>query len=612
MRDDLLFYYERELAYLRRMGAEFAQKYPKIASRLQLEESKCDDPHVERLLEGFAFLAARVHLKLDDDFSEVSEALLNIIYPHYVRPIPAAALVEFELDPEQGKLTGGLHIPRGSELLSRPVGGDRCKFRTCYDTTVWPLSVTAANWRTPDQLQPAIKAPDAVAAIRLELECLPDLSFADLELDTLRLHLNGENALVSTVYELLVNNCARILVRDPARPRRQPLEFPASALAPVGFGEDEGMLPYPRRSFVGYRLLQEYFAFPQKFMFLDLSVFDALRADGYGSTAEVILLVAPFERGERREMLETGVNARVFRPGCAPVVNLFELVSDPVLLAQQTYESPIITDARRRGSIGIFSVDKVVGVVPGSDEPPRFEPFYSYRHGGDGGGDRVFWYARRRPSASRTGDMADVMLSFVDLSGQSARPDLDCVTCSLTCHNGDLPARLPFGDEAGDWEMQGGGGLRRIVTLVKPTAAIQPPLGKAQLWRLISQLSLNYLSLVEGGTDALRELLRLYNFSDSAAAEKQIQGITGLASSPCYSRIESAHGLTFARGHRVDIEFDEEHFTGGGVFLFASVMERFLGLYASLNSFSILGARTRQRKEPLAEWPPRAGWKALL
>src|SRR5687768_15676681 len=169
MRDELLHYYERELTFLRRMGAEFAQRYPKVAGRLQLEPTKCEDPHVERLLEGVAFLAARVHLKLDDDFPEISEALLDVVYPHYVRPIPSMSLVEFQLDPEQGKLTTGLRIPRDTVLYSRPVGGKPCRFRTCQDTTLWPVTVAAAQWTSPERLKPGVRAPDAVAALRIEL-----------------------------------------------------------------------------------------------------------------------------------------------------------------------------------------------------------------------------------------------------------------------------------------------------------------------------------------------------------------------------------------------------------------------------------------------------------
>src|SRR5437016_52161 len=214
MRDDLLFYYEQELAYLRRMGAAFAEKYPKVASRLVLEPTKCEDPHVERLLEGFAFLAARVHLKLEDDFPEISDALLSIVYPHYLRPIPSMSIVEFDLDPEQGKVTTGLPIPRDTVVYSHATGGAQCKFRTCYDTTLWPVTVTGAQWRSPDQLQPPVTGPTAVGALRLELECLPDVTFAKLELNTLRLHLNGESTLISTLYEVLCNNCVEIQIRD--------------------------------------------------------------------------------------------------------------------------------------------------------------------------------------------------------------------------------------------------------------------------------------------------------------------------------------------------------------------------------------------------------------
>src|SRR5262249_19190833 len=176
------------------MGAQFAEKYPKVASRLALEPDKCEDPHVERLLEGFAFLAARVHLKIDDEFPEVTEALLGVVYPHFIRPIPSMSIVEFQMDPEQGKLTTGFKIEPGTVLYSRPVGGVPCKFRTAYETTLWPINVVAAEWTTPSRL--GIRAPGSVAAIRIELECAPDVKFPQLQLSQLRFHLNGESRLV--------------------------------------------------------------------------------------------------------------------------------------------------------------------------------------------------------------------------------------------------------------------------------------------------------------------------------------------------------------------------------------------------------------------------------
>lgn len=611
MRDDLLQYYERELTYLRRMGAEFAERYPKVAGRLLLEPTKCEDPHVERLLEGVAFLAARVHHKLDDDFPELSESLLGVAYPQFVRPIPSMSVVQIQLDPEQGKLMTGFRVPRGSMLYSRPVDGVPCKFQSCYDTTVWPATVGGARWTSPDRLQPAVRASDAAAVLRLELRCLPDVTFRKLELTSLRLHLNGESNLVSTLYELLCNNCVRILVREPGRAART-LTLPGSAIRPVGFADEEGMLPYPRRSLIAYRLLQEYFTFPAKFLFLDLDIFDAVRAAGFGDAAEVLFLISPFERGERRQVLETDIDERTLRLGCTPIVNLFPQASEPVLLSDRRTEHLVVADARRRATTQIFSIDEVSGVTAESGRTVRFEPLYAHRHRTDRSSAQVYWHATRRPSGWRTDGATDMHLSLVDRSGGAAHPDLDAVTAKLTCFNGDLPSRLPFGNEAGDFELQGGGPIRDIVALLKPTPVVHPPLGRPQLWRLISQLSLNHLSLVGEGPDALQEILRLHNFADSMPAERQIQGILGVRSEPCFARVATDQGLTFARGRRVELELDEEQFTGGGAYLFSSVLEHFLGLYASLNSFSILRAHTRQRREPLREWAPRSGWKPLL
>ena len=609
MRDDLLLYYERELTYLRQMGAEFAGKYPKIASRLVLEPDKCEDPHVERMLEAFAFLAARVHLKVDDEFPEITEALLSILYPHYLRPIPAMSVVEMDVDPEQVKPETGLKVERGSVLYSRPVGGVPCKFRTCYDVTFWPLDVVEADWKSPDRL--GVKSSESVAAVRLLLKCQGDLTFAKLSLRSLRFYLNGESNLIHTLYEILSNNCVQIIVRDPSpKSKQRPVALPGASLRPVGFGRDEGMLPYSRRSFVAYRLLQEYFCFPQKFFFMDLDGFDQVAAAGFGGAAEVIFLISPFERSERRQNLELGVSARTFRLGCTPVVNLFSQTAEPILLEHTRYEYPVIPDVSRRGAMEIFSIDDVVSLNPQTQETVRYEPFYSYRHGAPKDKKQAFWHAVRRQSAR--GDASEMFVSLVELSGRPVKPGADALTVRTTCTNRDLPARLPFGNEQGDFELEGAAPVRRVVALIKPTDTLRAPVGGDSLWRLISQLSLNYLSLVEDGREALQEILRLYNFTRSTYSERQIEGLLSVASRRHFARVVSEDGVAFARGTRVEMEFDEEHFVGSGVYLFAAVLECFLGLYVSMNSFSRLEVRTRQRKEILKLWPPRAGQKILL
>jgi type VI secretion system protein ImpG len=612
VRDELLFHYSQELTYLRYLGAEFANKYPKVASRLLLEAGKCEDPHVERLLEGFAFLAARIYTKIDDEFPEVVESLLSVLYPYYLRPIPSASVVQFHLDPEQGKLMTGLPIPRASLLYSAPVAGTPCKFQTCYDTTLWPLEVKSADWRSADRIQPPAPVSSAAAVIRVELNCFPDVRFSQLDLKTLRFFLQGDGTVVNGLIELLCNNCIQIVARDLAAPAKKTVVFAPGSLRQVGFKADEGLFPFPRRSFWGYRLLQEYFSFPEKFCFLDLSGFEKLAAADFGDKIELLFFLSDFERNDRRQSLELGVSKNTFRLGCAPVVNLFEQVAEPILMEQKRFEYRIVADARREEALDIFSIDDVVGVMSGSTETVAYEPFFSHRHSGSGGPTQTFWHSTRKLSGWRTNKASDVYITFVDLSGSKKTPDKDTVTLRLTCSNGELPSRLPFGNGDGDFQLGIGGPVTRIVALTKPTDALQPPSQHGLLWHLVSKLSLNYLSLVSEGVDAFREILRLHNFTGSLSAEKQIDGILSLRSEPHFARLTSSHGVTFARGTRVEIELDEEQFAGTGAYTFAAVMDVFLGLYTSMNSFSQLVVRTRQRKRVLKQWPPRSGQKILM
>jgi len=612
VRDELLLYYERELSFLRQMSAEFAAKYPKIASRLVLEPEKCEDPHVERILEAFAFLAARVHLKIDDEFPEITESLLGILYPHYLRPIPSMTVTQFHPDSSQVAPDSGMKLERGSVLNSRPVQGLPCKFQTCYDVTFWSLEVADASWTTPDRLKPAVKFADAAAAVRLELRATGDAPLSKMAFESLRFYLSGESNLVHSLYELLANNCVQIVVRDPTpKSKVPPVYLPGDSLAPVGFGEDEGMLPYPRRSFVGYRLLQEYFCFPQKFFFVDLNGLDEVTRAGFDKVAEVILLISPFERTDRRQMLELGVSASTFRLGCAPLVNLFAKTAEPILLDHTRYEYQVVPDVSHRKGMEVFEVTEVSNVNPQTQEVLKFEPLYSYRHGMTRS-QPAFWRAARRPSGYRDDEGTEMYLSLVDLSARPVRPNVDALMVKTICSNRDLPAHLPFGNEAGDFELEGALPLQRIVALIKPTDTLRPPLAKDSQWRLISQLSLNYLSLVENGREALQEILRLYNFTNSTYSEKHIAGLVSVAGRRHFARVVSEDGMAFARGTKVDMEFDEEQFVGSGVYLFAAVLECFLGLYVSMNSFSQLRVRTRQRKEILKQWPPRAGRKILL
>jgi len=610
LRDDLLFYYERELTFLRHTGAEFAQRYPKVASRLQLEAGKCDDPHVERLLEAFAFLAARVHLKIDDEFPEVVESLFSVLYPHYIRPVPSMSVVQFHLDPDQGKLTTGLQIPRNSCLYSAPVNGMPCKFRTCFDTTIWPIRVEAAEWKSADRLRPALPAMNSVAALRLELHCFQDVSFDKLDLKSLRCFLLGDPSVTHTLIELLANNCIQVVARDLSAPTKKVVTLPPDSIRQVGFNVDEGMTPFPRRSFWPYRLLQEYFTFPEKFLFVDIAGLERLAAAGFGQKTEVIFLISDFERNDRRQAIELGLTEKTFALGCAPVVNLFEQIAEPILVEQKRFEYRIVPDARREQAYDVFSIDQVTGVTAGSTETTDYQPFYAWRHS-QTSGSRAFWHASRRPSTWRSDKGSDTYITFVDLTGKKVSPERDTVTLRLTCSNRDLPSRLPWGGVEGDFQLEGGGPISRISTVVKPTEAIAPPARGSLLWRLVSQMSLNHLSLVGEGVDAFREILRLNNLGDSVSGGRQIDGILSMESRPHFTRLISGNGVSFARGTRVEIELDEEQFVGSGVYTFCAVLDVFLALYTSVNTFTQVVARTRQRKGVLKQWLPRSGNKIV-
>lgn len=613
MRDDLLFYYERELTFLRQMGVEFAEKYPKIANRLTLEASQCEDPHVERLLEAFAFLAARVHLKIDDQFPEITEAMLSIVYPHFIRPVPSMSIVELFTDLENAGLMAGMKVPRGTALQSRPVDGLPLRFQTAQEVTFWPLAVVGAQWKSPDRLTPPPRVTSAAAALRFELKLTGQSTFDKLQMQELRFYLNGESANVNTLYELLSNSCNQILLRDLAPNSRRPaIVLPSSNLRAGGFETNEAILPYPKRSFEGYRLIQEYFHCPEKFFFFTLTGLEALKTSGFRNGCEVVFLIDRFERFERMQQLEVTVDDKTIKLNCTPIINTFAQTAEPILLTQNKTEYQVVPDVRRRNAMEVFSIDEVLSANASTGDVTYFEPFYSYRHGGIRERRQTFWHAVRRPSNRRGDDGTEVSISLVDLLGKPMRPDFDALTVRTLCTNRDLPARMPVGNEMGDLESHGLASIRKAIVLRKMTPTVRPPTGKGALWRLISHLSLNHLSLVEDGRDALQEILRLYEYAGFQHLQKQIAGITELNSKREFARLISENGITFARGMAIDLELDEEQFVGAGAYLFAAMLERFLALYTTMNSFTRLTVRSKQRKEVLGKWSPRAGRQILV
>ncbi len=615
MSEELLEYYERELTYLRQMGGEFARKYPRVAQRLLLDGDACEDPHVERLLEGFAFMAARVHRRIDDDFPETSEALLNMIYPAYLRPIPAMTVVECMSDPAQGKKTAGARVPRGTAMVTKAtVDGMPCRFQTAYDVDLWPFSVAEAEWRQPERLQYPVRAGgevQAVAAARLHLRCFQDVVFEGLPLSRLRFYLSGDLSVVYNLYEMFSANCIEIQLRDPKN-RARVLSLGPEQITMVGFEKNESVIPHERRSVEGHRLLQEYFALPEKFLFFDLGGLEALGETGFGDEAEIIFLFSRFERPDRQQVMELGVSARTFRLGCTPIINIFPQTAEPILLSQTRHDYTVVPDGRHSAMMEIFSVNEVIAANPKLRQSVVLEPVNAHRHQTRDQKELAFWSASRHMNQIGEREPSTLTISIVDLDGQIKNPEADVLTVRCTCTNFDLPSRFSFGSADGDLEAIGQAAAKTVIVLRRPTPSFDPPQGRGQVWRLISLLSLNYLSLSEEGRTAMQEILRLHNFTDSSHLENHVGSIQQMECAPHFALVQSDYGLAPARGTKVRLDLDEQQFAGGGVYLFAAVMDRFLASYASMNSFSQLTVRTNLRKEVMRTWSPRAGTKVLL
>ena len=615
MTDDLFRYYESELFFIRKLAQEFAAKHPAAASRLRLEPTRSADPHVERLIEAFALLAARVRNKLDDEFPELTDALLSVVYPHALAPVPSLATVQFDVHPAHAK-PDGVRVPAGSPMHSVARTGDLyCKFRTCYPLTVWPLTVAEAKLHPPP-FPPGLNPPaQANAALRLRLRGTAELPIAGLNLDTLRVHLLGEPAVIAPLYDLLFNHALEVAFVDPDNPRRG-VSFPAAeVLRPVGFEPGDGLLPYADTVFPGYRLLTEYFAYPAKFLYVDIAKLAEVRAaTGAKGELEVVIFL---DRSHPR--LEQMTKPDLFRLGCVPMANLFEVDAEPIQLTHAKSEYKIVPLLGQDLGHEVYSVVEV-NAAGARGNPREYLPFYQFRHGGDRTTRRAFWHTTRRPALAADDRGTDVYLHLVDAAFHPATATDDAVVVRAVCTNRDLPVKLPRVADAVRFEAGFAAAGLTVKCVRNPTPALRPAGPRGRFWHLISHLNLNHLSLADdGGLDALTGLLRLYDLTDpeaepqaAALARQSIEGVVGVGHRRAVAWLGGGDTGGLVRGVEIDLQLDEGKFVGSSGVLFASVLERFFALSVSVNSFSRLVAKYRQRDGILKRWPPRAGDRPLV
>ena len=619
----LLRLYSDELTHLRDVGAEFAQEFPRIASRLGLEGMEVADPYVERLLEGFAFLAARVQLKLEAEQPRLIAHLLEAIYPNFLAPVPSMMIARLRVDPTDPNLTRGHTVPRGSTLGSELARGQEthCEFRTAQSVTLWPIELVEAHWFTYAPDLPMARLPPAQGmkgGLRIRLRSGGGLPFSQLGLDRLVLYIAAGDDIAFRLHELLLGSAIGSWVSGDVVTAAERWSG-ADSVRAVGFSADEALLPESQRSFSAHRLLQEAAALPQRLLFFEIGDLAARLAGVHGDEVELVIFCF---RGD--PALESLVDAGSLALFCTPAINLFRKRLDRIAIGPGAWEFHVVPDRTRPMDFEVHSLDSVVGHGTGQVAQQDFHPLYATWHNASA---QAYYVTRREPRllspkqkqqgprSSYIGE--EVFISLVDAQHAPYRDELRQLSLSAWVTNRDLPALLPSGGaaQAAVWRLDAQGPVNRVEALRGPTRPVsRRPRGELG-WSLVSHLSLNHQSLVgespQQAAAALRRLLMLYGAPEDAAWARQVDGVQAVQTKSVVRRLPFKGPLVFGSGIEIVLELDEMAFQGTSAFLFASVLEQYFVRHAAINSFAQLTLRTPQRGEVM-RWRPHPGRRDLL
>ncbi|WPH20771.1 type VI secretion system baseplate subunit TssF [Variovorax paradoxus] len=614
----LLDYYNRELTYMHELGAEFAQRYPKIAGRLGMRGIEVSDPYVERLLEGFSFLTARIQLKMDAEFPRFSQRLLEVVYPNFLAPLPAMAVVQIDGNLNEGSLKAGYELPRHTIMRGRMIKGEQtaCEFRTGHEVTLWPIRIADASiGLVPAEIAHAMPAvaQRARSAITIRLEAVGGTTFAELPIDRLEFFLSGAELHALRVLELAVHHSIGTVCRSGPGSKARIVPLGDEAIRHEGFDPEQALLPYDARSFQGYRLLHEYFAFPDRYLFFSVKNLRAAASAMGGTTMEIVILL---DRADAD--LERLVDAKHFSLFCTPIINLVPRRSDRIPVGPGQHEHHAVIDRTRPRDFEIFTVERVTGHMASGSEEREFRPFLG-SFAADDGDFGAYFSLRREPRlvsdraraqgtrTSYTG--SEVYVSLVDQHDAPFPHSLRHITIDALCTNRDLPLLLPTGLES-DFSLRVSAPVRGIRILRGPSRPYPALAEGALTWRLISHLGLNYLSLTDidatQGAAALREMLDLYGNLADPAVRRQIQGVRSMALAPVFRRLPEPGPIVFGRGVEIALKIDEVAFSGASPYLFGAVLEQFFSRHVSLNAFTEFALSSLQRGE-IARWTPRIG-----
>lgn len=583
-------YFRDELAFLRLQGREFADSYPELTRFLSEQNI---DPDVERLLEGFAFLTGNLRAKIEDEFPELTHGLLNMLWPNYLRPVPSMTIMQFSVIP--GAIAQPALVRQGCQLDSLPIDDVTCHFQTCHDAWVYPAEMRQITAQSGNDL----------STISLDIALHAPLPLSELQLDKLRFFLGGDSYTAYELYFWLSNQLSHIELEIDGKRFRQE----AKALKSVGFERDDALLPYPNNVYSGYRILQEYFCFPESFLFFELSG---------GEWPKQPLPVSEFKIHfcfDRPLPAELKIRPDSFMLNCVPAINLFQHDSEPVNLNGRQAEYPLKASYRYADSFEIFSVDQVEGWVEGNmgrsrGTPRIYQPFESFQHQIERAKQRLALYYRVRVRESVSGDGFEHSLSFVR-GDETTTVDLDeSISVTLTCTNRSRAARLKVGSIC--VPTGSSPSFATFRNLIRPTRPLRPALDGSLHWTLISNLSLNYVSLLR--RDALVQVLRTYDFpalhdkQAEQASRKRLAGIEEIETKPVDRLVR---GMP-VRGLKSVLSIRQSAFgSEGELYLFSTVLAHFFSLYASVNAFHLLEVVNLDNKERY-QWPVQIGQHSLM
>lgn len=582
-------YFQEELLYLREMGEEFARAYPKLAPFLS---RKGNDPDVERIIEGFAFIAGRIRQKLDDELPELTHTLISLLWPHFLRPVPAMSILQFA--PVPNAISEKQVIARGVEVDSVPVDGTPCRFHTCYDVELYPFSLEDIE----------VQTTGSGSTLKVNFRLGAGATMDKMKLDRLRLFLHGEPSVCHSLYLWFFEYLTRVTVRGDGPEKNAPrVELDKSNIERVGFGDDQALIPYPANAFSGYRLLQEYFCLPQKYLFLDVKGLDkAARLPVRERFSITFEFARPFESHVR-------LNKSNLQLYCAPIINLFQKDASPIRLKNEKVEYRVMPSGSDAAHFDIFSIDSVTGWVQGTGERKAYRPFISFDHRAQHEEQKdAFFRTRLNPSV--IGNDAETYASFITVSERPQLPSAETISIDMTCTNRQLPEKLRIGDVR---VATGNSPEFALFQNILPcTKSIPPPLEGDMQWMLISNMALNYTSLTN--VDALKVILSAYNFPafyDKQAARVNELRMEGLESIHVAPMTLMFNGLP-ARGLRTRLGMKSSKFSNtGDMYLFAAVLNEFFALYASINSFNQLTVKDVERGEEF-QWQPRIGQQPVI